>query len=547
MPGRIFLFLFLAVCSLSLPAQETEDASGVKKLGREVKETLDSIRLKERFKNTTQGVVISSLEAKARRQESRGDLEEATLSYLRVVTKYRELQDSLGVASTYNKIASLYARRGNPQAAKAYLGLAAKASGEDTSPDLVSLNPTGHTTGESEDPDTVVPKSTDKDNLNTDSRTNQELSRPRETSPSVQQQSRNARGYEQILSQLKAEKDSSEILRLMIEDQWKNILILRQEKDLEQAAREREERFRWTLIGGVLVALMLALLLYRQFRIKRKAHLQTQAALQNLARAHEQLKSTQTQLVESEKMASLGLLTAGVAHEINNPINFISGNIEPLKQDIAEIFQVLDKHPSLFEKEKELAYIREEVTELLKGIEEGAERTAEIVSGLRDFSRLDTADLQAFDVHVGIESTLTLLRNELKDKIEVEKSFGTLPPMEGYPGKINQVLMNVLTNAIQSISEKGTIGIITSYDAAHEHIEISILDNGKGIPENIIGKIFDPFFTTKEVGEGTGLGLAISKGIIDQHGGSIGVKSELNVGTEVKITLPLKPPEDIAS
>jgi signal transduction histidine kinase len=245
-------------------------------------------------------------------------------------------------------------------------------------------------------------------------------------------------------------------------------------------------------------------------------------------------------------MASLGLLTAGIAHEINNPINFISGNIMPLKQDIADIFEILDKHPQLVEAEKDLPFIKEEVIELLKGMEEGAARTSEIVSGLRDFSRLDTDDLQQFDIHTGIESTLTLLRNELKDRIEVEKSFAVLPAIDGYPGKINQVLMNVLTNAIQAIPEKGTIGIITAFDADKDQIQISILDNGKGIPAEIAGKVFDPFFTTKEVGEGTGLGLAISKGIIEQHSGKIKVKSEENVGTEVQIILPVKQPGGIS-
>jgi signal transduction histidine kinase len=333
----------------------------------------------------------------------------------------------------------------------------------------------------------------------------------------------------------------------MIEDQEKNILILQQENEIEQAAREREKRFRWTLIGGVIIALLLAGLLYRQFLIKRKAHIQTEKALQDLATAHEQLKTTQTQLVDAEKMASLGLLTAGIAHEINNPINFISGNIEPLKQDITDIFAILQKHPEILEKETELSYLKEEVVELLGGMEEGANRTTEIVSGLRDFSRLDTDDLQQFDLQKGMESTLSLLRNELNDRIEIEKSYASLPLVEGFPGKLNQVFMNVLTNAIQAIPGKGTIGIITSYDAAQKQIQVSILDNGKGMSREIIAKAFDPFFTTKDVGEGTGLGLAISKGIVDQHGGSIEIKSEENVGTEVVIRIPEKFDQDSSS
>lgn len=538
---RIYILLILTCFAISSFAQEGGDETVVKRLGKNVKETLDSIKIKDRVKNTTSSVVISSLEAKAKRQEMKGDLEDATLIYLRVVNKYRESSDSLGVARTYNKIAALYVKRGNPQAAKAYFSLASRASGEEVDPGLVGFSPeiTPDTGTEGQDP--ISPKSSSEDT------TPMESNEPDRSSGSINpppRRPRNPNAYEKILSQLHAEKDSADILRLMIEDQEKNILILQQEKEIEQAAREREKRFRWTLIGGVIIALFLAGLLYRQFLIKRKAHIQTEKALQDLATAHEQLKTTQTQLVDAEKMASLGLLTAGIAHEINNPINFISGNIEPLKQDITDIFAILQKHPEILEKEKELSYLKEEVVELLGGMEEGAHRTTEIVSGLRDFSRLDTDDLQQFDLQKGIESTLSLLRNELSDRIEVEKSYASLPLVEGFPGKINQVFMNVLTNAIQAISEKGTIGIITSYDAAQQQVQISILDNGKGMSQEIIAKAFDPFFTTKEVGEGTGLGLAISKGIIDQHGGSIEIKSEENVGTEVVIKIPEKFEQD---
>ncbi len=547
--SRFYLILWAFLFSAFTLQGQQGDESTVKKWGNEVKDALDSARLKDRLKNTKQGVLIYSLEGKAKRQENRGELEEATLSYLRVAEHYREAADSLGVARTYNKIASLYARRGNPQTARKYFQLAALASGEKPSPKLSGLDTEGGAGGSKETED-AQPKSENKipDSglIPAPKRESSASSQPPST-PAVSTENRASGGFTRLQSQLEAMRDSSELLKLLIEDQEKNILILQQEKELAEERQLRQLRFQWTLIAGALGALLLASLLYRMFRIRRKALLQTQAALGQLAEAHEQLKATQTQLVESEKMASLGLLTAGIAHEINNPINFISGNIEPLKQDIADIFESFGKQQdSLSAKEKaDFSYLKEEVEELLSGIEEGAERTSQIVKGLRDFSRLDAADLQQFDIHSGIESTLSLLRNELQErKVEVEKSFARLPEIEGYPGKINQVLMNVLSNAIQAMPEGGTVGIITALDEETQQLQLTILDNGKGIPKEILGKVFDPFFTTKAVGEGTGLGLAISKGIVDQHHGRITIKSEVNVGTEVQLTLPLKQPED---
>jgi len=546
-------FVVWVLLSFFVTGVVAQESGGLQNFGRNVKDAMDSIRLKDRFKNTTQGVVISSLEGKARRQEKKGNLEDATLIYLRVVNKYREASDSLGVARTYNKIASLYIRRNNPQIARSYMRLASEATGDINVEKLSALNP--HVKPEPKaapktiDTTTAPPENSPEPNNATEVSENElrdvyvETTPPAEVIP-VQPPRRAApsAGFESLLSQLEAQRDSADLLRLAIEDQEKNLLILQQQYELEQQYREREERFRWTLIGGVVAALLLALLLYRQFRIKRKAHIQTQAALDQLAEAHEELKETQMQLVDAEKMASLGLLTAGIAHEINNPINFISGNIEPLKEDIKDLFAMLKEAPP--EQEEELEFIKEEVKDLLAGIEEGAERTTEIVSGLRDFSRLDQNDLQEFDVHSGIASTLTLLRHELKDRIEIEKSFGELPKIEGFPGKINQVLMNGLNNAIQAIDGKGSIGIITAYDESRDTVSVSILDSGKGIPQEIVSKVFDPFFTTKEVGEGTGLGLAISKGIVEQHHGNIEIKSEINIGTELSIILPRKQPQD---
>lgn len=265
-----------------------------------------------------------------------------------------------------------------------------------------------------------------------------------------------------------------------------------------------------------------------------------------------ELRETQTQLVQSEKMASLGQLTAGVAHEINNPINFVSANIKPLKEDLNDILECIGQYEKVieenklenyfselekFKKNKDIIFSMQEIQELLKGIEEGASRTTEIVKGLRNFSRLDQNIIKKANMNEGIESTLTLLHSVYKDRIEIEKDLGEIQEVECLPGQINQVLMNILSNAIQAIHDKGEIFIKTWEE--EPMVKISIKDTGSGMSEVTKQKIFDPFFTTKEVGKGTGLGLSISYGIIEKHKGKIEVISEPGKGTEFIISLPI--------
>ena len=270
------------------------------------------------------------------------------------------------------------------------------------------------------------------------------------------------------------------------------------------------------------------------------------------------LKETQTQLVNAEKMASLGQLTAGIAHEINNPINFVSANVKPLQMDIADILEVIEKYEQItpdtnyleqlkeieaFKKQIDLNYVREEIDSLLHGIEDGAKRTAEIVKGLKNFSRLDESDIKEADLNEGISSTLVLLKNILSDNIDVVKDLGDIPQIECYPGKLNQVFMNVLSNSIQAIQQKpikerNTL-TIKSY-VSGENVCVSIEDTGIGMAPEVIAKVFEPFFTTKDVGEGTGLGMSIVFKIIESHNGSIDIDSEVGKGTRVTITLPLK-------
>ncbi|MBP6389440.1 MAG: GHKL domain-containing protein [Flavobacteriales bacterium] len=275
-----------------------------------------------------------------------------------------------------------------------------------------------------------------------------------------------------------------------------------------------------------------------------------------LQESNDHLKRTQTQLVNAEKMASLGQLTAGIAHEINNPVNFISSNIPPLRRDIGDVLEVLAEYrergskiddPSLAElraKEKSLD-LDGSITELdaiIRSIEEGAGRTAEIVRGLRNFSRLDEDDLKLADLNEGIQSTLLVLAPQLKERVRIDLDLEALPPVECHPGKLNQVFMNILNNAVQAIleqqrSDEGRVQV--SSRVVGDQVVISISDDGPGISPSVIGKIFDPFFTTKDVGAGTGLGLSIAFSIIEKHHGKITVDSIPGGGATFHVTLPL--------
>ncbi|MFK7905046.1 MAG: PAS domain S-box protein [Chitinophagales bacterium] len=266
------------------------------------------------------------------------------------------------------------------------------------------------------------------------------------------------------------------------------------------------------------------------------------------------LKNTQVQLVNAEKMASLGQLTAGIAHEINNPINFVSGNVYPLKADFEDMKVVFEKYRAIAKSGNQLEaieaaekhaskidvqYLFEEMQALIDGIEEGANRTRDIVLGLRNFSRLDEDTVKLANIHSGLDATLVILKNETKKSVAIEKEYDdSLEEIECYPGKLNQVFMNLLSNAIQSIEGEGTVTVITENDS--DYIKIKVRDTGIGMSEEVQEKIFEPFFTTKEIGKGTGLGLSITYGIIEQHKGKIIVSSELGIGSEFVVILPKK-------
>ncbi|MGK7903655.1 MAG: sensor histidine kinase [Hormoscilla sp.] len=289
-----------------------------------------------------------------------------------------------------------------------------------------------------------------------------------------------------------------------------------------------------------------------------------------LKQALQNLKQTQSQLIQTEKMSSLGQMVAGVAHEINNPVTFVYGNlnhVEGYSQDLLSVIELYQQYypesPDEIQdilEEIEIDFVKEDLPKVLFSMKEGANRIAEIVKSLRTFSRLDEAEFKQADLHAGIDSTLMILENKLKFKsdspaIQVMKEYGQVPLVYCYAGQLNQVFMNLIANAIDAIDENNKLRNIEEIKAnpsiikihtsrENNWVEIRIADNGPGIPEDIRNKLFDPFFTTKPVGKGTGLGLSISYQIVvDKHRGQIECHSSPGKGTEFVVKIPIKQPQ----
>ncbi|CAN7457328.1 ATP-binding protein [Pseudoduganella sp. LjRoot289] len=269
------------------------------------------------------------------------------------------------------------------------------------------------------------------------------------------------------------------------------------------------------------------------------------------------LREAHEQLLQSEKMASIGQLAAGIAHEINNPVGFVNSNMGTLQNYVTTLFGVVDAYEQILSSpsapapvqariaairdEADLEFLREDVTALVKESMDGLKRVKDIVQALKDFSHVGETEWQVADLHHGLDSTLNIVSNEIKYKCTVEKQYGALPQIECLASQLNQVFMNLLVNAGHAIKERGTITLRTGAENGWVWVEVG--DTGCGIPQENLNRIFEPFFTTKPVGSGTGLGLSLSYGIVAKHGGRIEVASELGKGTRFTVRLPVKPPK----
>ncbi|MDH4394470.1 MAG: ATP-binding protein [Limnobacter sp.] len=290
---------------------------------------------------------------------------------------------------------------------------------------------------------------------------------------------------------------------------------------------------------------MIALLLKERLNSEealRKEKVEQADLIKKLEEAHHQL-------LQSEKMASIGSLAAGVAHEINNPIGFVASNLGNLGGYIEDLFAVIDAYrdevltytatpkADAIAKSVDIEFIREDIKNLLIENKDGVDRVKRIVQDLKDFSHVDHGEWVVSNLHQGLNSTLNIVNNELKYKACVEKRYGSIPPITCIASQLNQVFMNLLVNAAHAIEGSGKITIETGVQ--DENLFVKISDTGCGIPKDNLVRIFDPFFTTKPVGKGTGLGLSLSYGIVKRHGGKITVDSELGVGTTFTVWLPI--------
>ncbi|NEQ98806.1 MAG: hybrid sensor histidine kinase/response regulator [Cyanothece sp. SIO2G6] len=302
-------------------------------------------------------------------------------------------------------------------------------------------------------------------------------------------------------------------------------------------------------------------------QLNQSLEAQVECRTQELSQSLDELRRMQLQLVQSEKMSSLGQLVAGIAHEINNPVNFIYGNLYHVDEYTQDLLNIFDLYQTYYPEPKsglreqldaaDLPFLQDDLKKTIQSMQVGAQRIRQIVLSLRNFSRTDEAEFKAVDIHEGIDSTLMILQHRLKARpkspaIQVMKNYSNLPLVECYPGPLNQVFMNMLANAIDALEDAninqtfqeieanpGTITIQTSI-IDNEWVKISIADNGMGIPDSLRQQIFEPFFTTKSVGRGTGMGLSISHQIIvEKHQGKLDCISIPETGTEFLIQIPI--------
>jgi PAS domain S-box-containing protein len=330
-----------------------------------------------------------------------------------------------------------------------------------------------------------------------------------------------------------------------------------QPQSFEWHAKDSNGRLFWAEVNMRLAELAGQERLVAMVRDVSRRKAQEEELRQNLERQvqlNKKLEEAHNQLLQSEKLASIGQLAAGVAHELNNPIGFVHSNLGSLDVYLQDLFAIIDASEQLpssgqsegpldvirrLKTEKDYAFIKTDIVQLMAESKDGLVRVRKIVQDLKDFSRVGEAEWQWVDLHKGLDSTLNIVWNELKYKCKVNKEFGELPDVHCLSSQLNQVFMNLLVNAGQAIQTQGEITIRTGRNGDDVWVEVS--DTGSGIPKENIDRIFEPFFTTKPVGKGTGLGLSLSYSIVHKHNGRIAVTSEVGKGTTFRVTLPIDP------
>ena len=554
--------------------RRNNDLKGFARWGKDVENHLNRFFDKKPFEKSVRELERMAIEQMASMEERQKNYEKAMEYQEKLLYMYQGEGDSIGIAETQHNITRLYHQRGDFEKGLDYTYM---IEGIDDS-SIVIFSTGSQLSPKSPNyqikvPPTSFPKISVAPNPVTPvSPPLIAKSAPAQHPHPHPHEVERKKGYESLKMKLKDVATSKRLdsleLSEKLQKQQLEVDLLKAQSQSKIASMYQQ---RWKLTAGIGLLVAVLLFFIGLLIVRSRSHKRLANAYNELDFAHRKLKTAQTKLVESEKLASLGQLTAGIAHEINNPVNFISGNIGPLQRDLKDVYAVLQAYDQAITQYKledkfievqelkddlEINYVTEEIDTLIAGINEGASRTSEIVKGLRTFARMDEDVKKTFDVHQGIDSTLTLLNHQCKE-IKMVKDYGDLPNLEAFPGKLNQVFMNVLTNAIQAMNGKGSINIKTQLiqpsssseniqslfaapgNSSPQFIQISVKDSGKGIPDEIKQRIFEPFFTTKDVGEGTGLGLPICKGIIEDHNGTIEIHSKVGKGTEVLITLPL--------
>lgn len=368
---------------------------------------------------------------------------------------------------------------------------------------------------------------------------------------------------EQLESEIRAQQDTLQLGEEQLAEQER--LINTRNREIEEKEGQLakmvtivdSQNDTLILLISFLVFLVVALIFaYRAYQARRRDAQKLNEQKEELKELLNELQSTQKQLIQSEKMASLGTLTAGIAHEINNAINYVHSGIHVLNTKFSEMRPLMtiiknlngtesdlkDKVKDIIAQKNEIEYDSYEsvIDTMINSIQVGAERTINVVKGLRTFSRAQEESMSPIDIHEDVEVALLLLKNKIRPTIKIKKVFADkLPTIYGYPGQVGQALLNLISNAMDACGNQPDSIVMIKTAATKDKVFVLIKDNGSGIDKKNLDKIFDPFYTTKKIGQGTGLGLSITYGIIEKHGGQIKVNSVLGKGTEFKIELPL--------